>query len=102
VTANIDTPRAVRKKNETTGRCRKFEWAMPRWIGWFGGDFNHLLHPPGAIVALPKPDRGRQILQRNDYPNESVRLGRVMSRAQFQDHLLLLAEVQRLDMTPPA
>src|SRR5262245_48824013 len=51
---------------------------------------------------MPEPNRGRQILNRNDDTNEAVRLPRVMRGSHLQHHLLLLTQIERLDMTAAA
>src|SRR6266699_1660443 len=47
---------------------------------------------------MPEPDRRGQILQRNHDTNKAVGLGRVMRGTHLEDHLLLLAQIERLDM----
>src|SRR5262249_12831617 len=53
-----------------------------------------------TIVALPQPDRGREILQRDDYSGKAKCPRRVMRRSQFQNHLMFFTEINRL-LVPP-
>ena len=45
---------------------------------------------------MPQPDGRRQVLDTDHHAGESIRLGRVMSGAQLQHHLVLVAEVDAL------
>ena len=49
-----------------------------------------------AAVAVPEPDRARQILQRDDDAGEAVGIRGIVRRAQLEHHLLLGAEVDAL------
>src|SRR6266699_5511740 len=51
---------------------------------------------------MPEPDGGGQILERNNNTYEAVRLSRVVGGTHFEDHLLLLAQVERLHMAAAA
>src|SRR6266567_8351115 len=51
---------------------------------------------------MPEPDRCGQILERNNDAGEAVRFGWVVRRTHFEDHLLLLAQIERLDMAAAA
>ncbi len=57
-----------------------------------------LLHRPLVAVAVPGPDRRREILQADDAVDEAVGLGRIVRRAQLEDQLVLLAEVDLLQV----
>src|SRR5580700_9057599 len=61
-----------------------------------GGNFDHFPDGPVPVVAVPHPNRSGQILQRNDHPNKSVSLRRIVSRTKLQYHLLLGAQIQGL------
>ena len=67
-------------------------------IGRLGRDVDDLLHRPFAAVAVPGPDRGRQVLQADDAVDEAVGLGRVVRRPQLEHELVLLAEVDLLQV----
>lgn len=71
-------------------------------ISRLGGDLDNLADLPFAGFVVPKPDRGTQILQRNHYTNEPVGFPWIMSRPHLEDHLLLLAQIKRLHVTPLA
>jgi len=45
---------------------------------------------------VPGPDRGGEVLEADDVINEAIRLGRVVSRTELEDELVLLAEVDLL------
>src|SRR5438045_5289338 len=51
---------------------------------------------------MPEPDRCRQIFKRHDDTYEAVRLSRIVRGTHFEDHLLLLAQVERLHMAAAA
>src|SRR5436853_6311842 len=51
---------------------------------------------------MPEPDRRGQILQRNHDTNKAVGLGWVMRGTHLEHHLLLFAQIERLDMASPA
>ena len=63
-----------------------------------GRDADDLLHRPLVAVAIPGPDRGREILQADHAVHEAVCLGRVVRRAQLEHQLMLLAEVDLLQV----
>src|SRR5258708_15579966 len=69
---------------------------------WLGRDLDNFLRVPLIAVLEPKPDGARQILQRNHHARESVRLRRIVRRAELQNHLVLRAEVNRLQAAPLA
>ena len=80
-------------------------------VGGLGRDLDDLLDGPLAVrsvrallarIAVPQPDRRRQILQRHDDAGEPVGARRVVSRSQLQHHLLLGAEVELLHVAPAA
>src|ERR1700734_1627656 len=54
------------------------------------------------VRPMPQPNGARKIFQRCNHSNEAVRFGRIVSRAQLQNHLLLRAEVHCLNVTPLA
>jgi hypothetical protein len=45
---------------------------------------------------VPGPDRGGDVLEADDAINEAIKLGRVVSRTELEDELVLLAEVDLL------
>ena len=47
---------------------------------------------------MPQPDRGGQVFQADDAIDEAISLGRVVRRAQFEDQLVLFAEIDLLHM----
>jgi hypothetical protein len=51
---------------------------------------------------VPEPDGCGQILERNNDAGEAVRFGRVVRWAHLEDHLLLLAQIERLSMASSA
>ena len=51
---------------------------------------------------MPEPNRGAQILERDDDTRKSISLRRIMRRAHLEDHLVLLAKVERLNVAPLA
>src|SRR6266487_1733489 len=51
---------------------------------------------------MPEPDGCGKILERNNNAGEAVRLGRVVRWAHLEDHLLLLAQIERLNMASAA
>ena len=51
---------------------------------------------------MPKPNRGRQVLERNDHPYKAVRFGRVMRRPHLEHHLLFAPQIERLKMSAAA
>ena len=67
-------------------------------IGGLGRDLDDLFHRPFVAVAIPGPDRGREILEADDTADEAIGLGRIMCRAQFEHQLVLFAEVDLLQM----
>src|SRR6266446_8668360 len=71
-------------------------------IGWLSRDLDHFLNLPGSVLPMPEPNRGAQILERDDDTRKSICLGGVVRGAQFENHLVLLAKLERLDMTPLA
>jgi hypothetical protein len=62
-------------------------------IGGLGRDLDDLFGFPAAAVAVPSPDRGRQILQAQHAVDEAVGLGRIVRRAQLEDELMLRSEI---------
>src|SRR3954465_5485157 len=65
----------------------------------FGRDVYDLADGPRAVIlAVPQPDRSRQVFEADDDADEAVRFGRVVGRPQFQDYLILLAQVQGLQV----
>ena len=51
-----------------------------------------------VAVAVPDPDRRRQVLEADDGVDEAVGLGRVVRRPQLEHDLVLLAEVELLQV----
>src|SRR5215510_5578894 len=72
------------------------------WVGRFGRNFDDLFDVPRAVVAMPEPNRGGQILNRNDHANEAVSLPRVMRGTHLENHLLLAAQIEGLHMPAAA
>ncbi len=68
------------------------------FAGGFGRDLDHLLHRPLVAVAIPGPDRGRQVLQAHHAVDEAVGLGRIVRRPEFEHELVLVAEVDGLQV----
>src|SRR6266481_2836025 len=66
----------------------------------FSRNFDYFCCAPMTIIALPQPDRRREILQRDDNSGEAKCSRRVMRRPQFQNHLVFLAEIDRLLVLP--
>jgi hypothetical protein len=62
-----------------------------------GGDRDRLPHRPALAVAIPKPHRGREVLDADHDADEPPRLARVVGRSDLEHHLLLLPEVDPLD-----
>ena len=48
--------------------------------------------------AIPQPDRRREVLERDDDADEAVGLRRIVRRPQLEHHLLLGAQVERLQV----
>ena len=71
-------------------------------IGWLRRDLDDFLNLPCSVLPMPEPNRGAQILERDDDTCKSVCLRRVVRRAHLKNHLVLLAEVKRLNMAPLA
>ena len=67
-------------------------------IGRLGRNRDDLLHRPFVAVAIPGPDRGREVLQADHAIDEAVGLGRVVRGAQLEHELVLLAEVDLLQV----
>ena len=67
-------------------------------VGGLGRDRDHLVRGPRVAVAVPAPDRRRQVLGRHHHPDEPPRRLGVVRRAQLQHHLVLRAEVDGLQM----
>ena len=70
--------------------------------GGFRGNGDDLGGCPPAAVLVPQPDRRRQILHADYHADEAVLLCRVVRRAQFEDHLILVAEINSLDVLAAA
>src|SRR5262249_24080883 len=51
-----------------------------------------------ALLPVPQPDRRREIFEARHDTDESVRLLRIVRRAQLEHHLILGAELQDLAM----
>ena len=60
-------------------------------IGWLSRDPDDFLNLPCSVLAMPEPNRGAQILDRDDDTRKSICLGGVVRRAHLENHLLLLA-----------
>src|SRR5580704_5733378 len=97
VEAQVDVGNQRRHRLERLERGRQ-----QAFIGGLGGDFDHLANFPVAAVAIPQPNRGRQILGRDDHTDEAESLGRVVRWPQLERHLILGADVERLQMPPVA
>ena len=73
-------------------------------VGRLGGNFDHLADRPltvlAAIFAMPHPNRGRKILQRNHHTNKTICLFWIVRWTQFEHHLLLRSQIQFLQMAP--
>src|SRR6266478_3988966 len=63
-------------------------------------NFDYFCCTPMTIIALPQPDRRREVLQGNDNSGKAKRPRRVMRRAQFQNHLMFFTEINRLLVLP--
>src|SRR5690606_15875746 len=70
--------------------------------GGFGRDGDHLAGGPISAFAVPGPHRCGEVLHRDDDPGEAVLPGGVVGGAQFQRHLVLVAQVDLLDVAAPA
>src|SRR5713101_5412500 len=51
---------------------------------------------------MPEPDGRAQILERNHDTNKAIGLGWVVGGTHLEDHLLLFAQIERLDMASSA
>ena len=71
-------------------------------IGRFRRHLDDFGDGPLAILLIPGPNRGRQVGGIDHYADEPVGLGRVMGRAQFQHHLILLAQIHLLQVAAAA
>src|SRR5271165_4236208 len=69
----------------------KFSSALP-------GYFDHFLNLPCSVLPMPEPNRGAQILERDDDTRKSICLGGVVRGAHFENHLVLLAKLERLNV----
>ena len=67
-------------------------------LGGLGRDRDDLLDRPLVAVAIPGPDRGREVLERQHAVDEAIGLGRVVRRAQLEHQLVLVAEVDLLQV----
>src|SRR5215218_2517506 len=65
-------------------------------VGRLGRDGDGLAGGPGVAVAVPQPHRARQVLDADHHAGVAPGLGRVVGRADLQDHLMLVAEVDPL------
>ncbi len=61
-----------------------------------GRDLDHLLDGPLVAVAIPGPDRRREVLQADDTVDEPIGLGRIVCGPQLEDELVLVAEIDGL------
>ena len=73
-------------------------------IGRLRGDRDHLLRLPLLVrgVQVPDPDRRRQVLQRDHHAGEPVGLARITGGPELEHHLVLRAELDGLEVPPPA
>src|SRR5580700_535760 len=53
-----------------------------------GGNVDYFLNSPFAIVAMPDPNRRREIFQRDYHSEKTVSSGGIVSRPQLQRHLI--------------
>ena len=67
-------------------------------VGGLGRDGDHLVGTPAAVLAAPPPHRGGQVVGADHHADEAPGLLGVVRRAQLKDHLVLLAEVDRLQV----
>ncbi len=67
-------------------------------IGGLGGNLDDLLHRPSVAVAIPGPDRGREVLQADHAIDEAIGLGRVMRRPELEHELIIGTEIDLLEM----
>ena len=67
-------------------------------IGRLCRDLDDLLDRPFVAVAIPGPDRGRQILEADHGIDETVGLGRVVRRPELEHELILRPEIDLLHM----
>jgi hypothetical protein len=67
-------------------------------IGWLSRDLDHFPNLPRSVLPMPEPNRGAQILERDDDTRKSICLGGVVRGAQFKNHLVLLAKLERLNV----
>src|SRR6516225_10181073 len=93
--------RQVKVSNEGWNRLETLQQRRQqirvRRLSW---NFNHLCCAPMTIIALPQPDRCREVFERNDDSGKAKRPRRVMRRAQLQNHLMFFTEINRLLMPP--
>src|SRR5580658_2290862 len=67
--------------------------------GGLGGNVDHFLHSPFAIVAMPKPNGSGQIFQRYHYANKSIGAAGIVGWTKLESHLVLGAQIQCLKVT---
>src|SRR5215467_13671470 len=70
-------------------------------IGGLGWDLDDLLGLPNRAIAIPGPDRRRQVLQAQHAVDETVGLGRIVRRPQLENELVLRSEIDLLQMLAP-
>ena len=85
-------------------RGRRTKGLKQRWqvvgVGGLGRDGDHLIDRPLITVLVPQPHRRRQVLGADYCVDESPRFGRVVGRAQLEDHLVLVTKVDALGQLP--
>src|SRR5215472_17858853 len=67
-------------------------------IGGLGGYLDDLLGLPAIAVAIPGPDRRRQIFQTQHAVDKTVRLGRIVRRPQLENQLMLRSKIDLLQV----
>src|ERR1700734_2250368 len=72
VERQVDVCHQWRHRAETFKQRRKF-----LCICRLRRNLDHFSNLPFVVLAIPKPNRSRQILERNDNTNESVRFRRI-------------------------
>src|SRR5262249_45092323 len=68
-----------------------------------GRDFNNLASSPftvlTSVLAIPHPNGGGKVFQRDDHANKSEGLLGIVGGSKLEYHLLLCAQVDFLQMT---
>ena len=63
-----------------------------------GRNLGHLPYRPFVALPIPGPDRGGEILEADHTADEAIGLGRIMCRAQFENELMFLSEIDLLQV----